>query len=61
MCNRCGEICIHCRARGIVAIKREDKRKQDDTPPCDESGGARSDSLAEDLGRIMEEDHFVGG
>ena len=39
------------------------KRKESELtpPPCDESGGAHSDSLAEDLGRIMEEDHFVSG
>ena len=56
VCNKCGEVCIHCRAKGIVAIKREVKRDRDDPPTGENSREADSDALASDLGHLMEED-----
>ena len=56
VCNKCGEVCIHCRAKGIVAIKPEVKRDRDDPPTGEDSRDADSDALTSDLGRLIEED-----
>ena len=58
VCNQCGEICIRCKAKAIVAKVKKEKR---DPPTGDDSDGARSDSLSKDLGRLMEEDDLVEG
>ena len=54
VCDKCGEICIHCRAKGIVAIKREAKRQQDDPPTREDSEGAGSAARVKILDRVIE-------
>ena len=53
VCDKCGEICIHCRAKGIVAIKREAKRQQDDPPTREDSEGAGSAARVKILDRVI--------
>lgn len=66
VCNQCGEICIHCRAKGIIRLKeeqpcesnppRDSKKDGDGEVELEEHGGAQSDSIAGDLANIMDED-----
>ena len=61
VCNACGELCIHCRAKAVIRLKRE--RCEGDPPICqrhkDDSAGdaaTMADDLERDLAELIEED-----
>ena len=66
VCNRCGELCVHCKATDIVKLKQE--TRSENGPPGDsrkyldgevnpkEDSVARSSSLERDLADIIDED-----